>query len=152
MVQFIVRDTPAADDASRMDRYFVYQATLNSLAQVESARAALARCDDKTVCQRATETVELYETSAAELRRLADERGLPVPDSYEPPAAGPDVSDATASSYLAQAAALDEQQLNLFRSEAFDGTDVRLREFAAALMPRLDAEARASRRLLDAAR
>lgn len=131
----------AGGDRSVDDLSFVQQAAENGHRELSAARDALPRLQNPELKRIASLLVNDHGSTNAQLARLAESRGwpLPAPESATPrdPAAGT-AGDDFDELWTADMISRHERSAALYRAQAQGGEDAELRRFARDTLPTIE--------------
>jgi putative membrane protein len=119
------------------DPTFVQKASAAGLAEVRDAQKALQMAQRDDVRRAAQQLLNDHQAANAKLKTLAEKKNLPLSASPAPAPPAPTAGDFD-SHYVASQVKAHQAAVALFKSEADDGRDNDLREFAAETLPTLE--------------
>ena len=141
-----VADMPGMNDSlSHLtdDKKFVKDATMGGLAQIELGKLAVQKGSSDSVKQYGQQMVDDHTKADEQLKQLATQQKVRVPDSLDSKhkskidklakLSGPDFDHA----YMKEQLKLHQQDVREFQDEAQNGRDPNVRAFASKTLPTL---------------
>ncbi|MEZ2223481.1 DUF4142 domain-containing protein [Rhizobium sp. RCC_161_2] len=132
---------PAPDQTNNQDRLFAQLATAGGLAETEFGKMAAGKAKTDVVRQFASMTIRDHDDANAKLKTLVDDARIPVPTALDPDHQA--VRDQLAKlsgaafdeAYIKAQIVEHQKTAQLLAWEISMGEDVKLQQFAAAMLP-----------------